>query len=62
MHSGPLDARLPPVVTYVVTRLLLLEKTRNPTSVNADGASFYRVDLSGIEPLTPWLQTRCSPS
>ena len=22
----------------------------------------FHMDLSGLEPLTPWLQTRCSPS
>ncbi len=38
--------------------IIKLKKYRKITSLRAQ----KMVELSGIEPLTPWLQTRCSPS
>jgi hypothetical protein len=38
---------------------LRAQNRKTPEAICFEGGI---MDLSGLEPLTPWLQTRCSPS
>ena len=56
-HCPKFDAKQP-----VFDGLLLTPNLGQPVTPVTDFHVETLVELSGIEPLTPWLQTRCSPS